>query len=452
MCGIVGVIGKKQWGLYPNHRKAFEDMLYMDALRGEDSTGIFSINKYGNVEWCKEAIPSYYHFKDSPDVNSLLNNAVTRGTAIIGHNRKATMGGTKDDAAHPFVADNIIMVHNGTLRNHNDFGFNHAVDSEIFANVIQKHGFFEALQNINGAFAIAVYDINTKILRLARNGERPLGIVETENAFFFASELFMGWGAAWRHDFKIEKFHDLPMNTVMTFDLSQDVITPTLQEFDPYNTQRGNALKPAEPEKKLPIVAKKQTHLPWPNEAANKEGAGKIITFPKPAKNKDYKKGDFVCFVPEKVISHDSTTHKLEGQHWSTKAKVFCWLPKDTSREEALAWTESTLICATVTSTMDNRQTDMFTIHADEPLNSVAIVSMNGEELNEEQIDKMSDTCIQCKQKFDVNDLYSSYIKVRKNGHIQCTCPTCVDKNLAKNPKWGGLNEKSQSSSVQAGQ
>jgi glucosamine 6-phosphate synthetase-like amidotransferase/phosphosugar isomerase protein len=55
MCGIVAIISKQTNGFRHKDTDLFKQMLYADALRGFDSTGIFGINKYGNLKMIKAA-------------------------------------------------------------------------------------------------------------------------------------------------------------------------------------------------------------------------------------------------------------------------------------------------------------------------------------------------------------------------------------------------------------
>ena len=55
MCGIVGIISKQTSGFRHKDTDLFKQMLYADALRGFDSTGIFGVNKYGNLKMIKAA-------------------------------------------------------------------------------------------------------------------------------------------------------------------------------------------------------------------------------------------------------------------------------------------------------------------------------------------------------------------------------------------------------------
>ena len=55
MCGIVGVITKLENGFTQPQLDAFEYLLYLDVVRGEDSTGVFAVSNLGNVDIVKGA-------------------------------------------------------------------------------------------------------------------------------------------------------------------------------------------------------------------------------------------------------------------------------------------------------------------------------------------------------------------------------------------------------------
>ena len=73
MCGIVSIIAKEKGKLNYKLRTVFETMLFIDTLRGKDSTGIYSVNVHGNVDWAKEASTAQ-EFLASPDVSKILSN------------------------------------------------------------------------------------------------------------------------------------------------------------------------------------------------------------------------------------------------------------------------------------------------------------------------------------------------------------------------------------------
>ena len=64
-------------------------------------------------------------------------------------------------------------------------------DTEVLVEAIAEYGIENALQKINGMFALALWDRRERRLHLARDrfGEKPLFYVERSGAFAFASEL-----------------------------------------------------------------------------------------------------------------------------------------------------------------------------------------------------------------------------------------------------------------------
>ena len=58
MCGIVAIISKTATGFSFKDGDLFKQMLYADALRGFDSTGVFGINKHHNLKMIKSAQPA----------------------------------------------------------------------------------------------------------------------------------------------------------------------------------------------------------------------------------------------------------------------------------------------------------------------------------------------------------------------------------------------------------
>jgi len=169
MCGLVGVAGE----VNITAEKAFRNLLILDSLRGEDSTGIASIKKVdGNVLVAK-ALGDPFQLFDT----KVFDRAV-RGTskAILGHNRYATTGAVTARNAHPFEFNSLVGVHNGTLTNkwsledHKDF----SVDSENLYHHIEKKGLRNAMDVANGAWALVWWDKIEETLNFLRNKERPL--------------------------------------------------------------------------------------------------------------------------------------------------------------------------------------------------------------------------------------------------------------------------------------
>jgi len=202
MCGIVGVAYKNNYGFHKKHVDIFTQLLRVNELRGADSTGIIYVTKDKDFSILKEAQPaSWAHYNIMG--HDLMKAAIREGKVLIGHNRSATVGKVTDEAAHPFVVDNTFaMVHNGTLYGHKTLK-DTDVDSEALAHHLQPFleadeiadGAFEAeLGKINGAYAIVSYSQKQHKVHLMRNSQRPLVLVETNDAYYWASEgLMLMW-------------------------------------------------------------------------------------------------------------------------------------------------------------------------------------------------------------------------------------------------------------------
>lgn len=190
MCGLVAVISSAKNGFTDKEVKAFSDMLYVDALRGEDSTGVFSVSNKNEVVIHKEASHAV-DFMNSSEFSSFKKDLLWKGKIAVGHNRAATKGAVNDKNAHPFVVDDkIILVQNGTYRGCHKHHKDVDVDTEAVAHVVAEHdSISDALKKINAAYALIWYNYLTKTLHCIRNTERPLYIAYTKTGtIFLASE------------------------------------------------------------------------------------------------------------------------------------------------------------------------------------------------------------------------------------------------------------------------
>ena len=55
MCGIIGSFAKNASGFSQKDIDIYTQMLYADAVRGWDATGVFGIDKIGNIDVKKSA-------------------------------------------------------------------------------------------------------------------------------------------------------------------------------------------------------------------------------------------------------------------------------------------------------------------------------------------------------------------------------------------------------------
>lgn len=187
MCGIVGCAGV----IGANEEKLFKQLLIIDSLRGEDSTGIAAVNMSNDVMVAKSIGDPFMLFDTSRGVELFRRS----NRVLIGHNRFATTGKVNRKNAHPFEFDHVVGVHNGTLTNKYDLEDqrNFDVDSEALYNLINKYGPKEAISKARGAWALSWWDSSNKTINFLRNKERPLffTILETGKTIFWASEQWM---------------------------------------------------------------------------------------------------------------------------------------------------------------------------------------------------------------------------------------------------------------------
>jgi len=239
MCGIVGVAGK----IFADEDKIFKDLLYMDELRGKDSTGVVAVAAYsGAMSYHKRAIGAQ-DFLDSKKGSALITQS---NRVLIGHNRWKTKGAVNHQNAHPFHHGHIIGVHNGTLKDQSllpdskEFD----VDSDNIFYSISTLGVEETHRKLHGAFALVWWNSEDKTLNFLRNSERTLYIARKRNqeTIYWASEKFMLMAAMDRRDVIWEDIYALPVNKHLRFtmDVNPNVATnnfkfePIVKELEPY--------------------------------------------------------------------------------------------------------------------------------------------------------------------------------------------------------------------------
>jgi len=242
MCGLIGMISRKDFGFGFKDKAIFEQLLFSDTLRGVDSTGIFGVNKYGNLLAHKTAAPASNALRTAT-FQEFLGKIYTDYKIVMGHNRAATRGATTDENAHPFVEDNICLIHNGTLTSHKQLA-DKEVDSHAICHSLAVKGYEETFKNINGAFALIWYDADTKKLYMARNKERPLHMVMTDDTFYFASELKMLEWILHRNNVVSGKSFFLGVDKTYIWDLDKSkdyqVVDTPKREIKPFNYKDNN--------------------------------------------------------------------------------------------------------------------------------------------------------------------------------------------------------------------
>jgi len=195
MCGIVGYIGNKE--AYPIIIKGLKRLEY----RGYDSAGIMLYDGESmKVSKTKGKVS---------DLEEKSKEISTTGNIGIGHTRWATHGVPNDVNSHPHLSNSgrLAIIHNGIIENYEPlkkelikrgYTFKSDTDTEVLVNLIEdvqkKDGLKLgkavqiALNQVVGAYAIVVFDVNKPDeLVVARLGS-PLAIGIGEDEFFIASD------------------------------------------------------------------------------------------------------------------------------------------------------------------------------------------------------------------------------------------------------------------------
>lgn len=196
MCGIVGYIGKKQ--AYPILIKGLKRLEY----RGYDSAGValISDNKQLNVYKTKGKVADLEAFATHKDIS---------GTVGIAHTRWATHGEPCSLNAHPHFSssERLALIHNGIIENYatlkeklqaKGYVFKSSTDTEVLVQLIeyiQNSNHIDlltavqlALQEVIGAYAIAVLDRDNPDEIVAARKSSPLVVGIGTNEFFLASD------------------------------------------------------------------------------------------------------------------------------------------------------------------------------------------------------------------------------------------------------------------------
>lgn len=183
MCGIVGII-KKDWSktFSKDELGVFKQLLYADALRGWDSTGVIAV-KPGNKVYTKKAATQAINFLHEANKTDIFHNT----SILIGHNRAATKGNISDKNAHPFKENHITLVHNGTLYWHHYLA-NTDVDSHAITIALSKQDKTTVLSSLSGAYALVWYNEKEKRIYFICDDKRPIHALETKEFYVLVSE------------------------------------------------------------------------------------------------------------------------------------------------------------------------------------------------------------------------------------------------------------------------
>ncbi len=194
MCGIIGRVGSGN--AIDTLLSGLENLEY----RGYDSAGVAVQNGTG--------IKVQKRSGKVADLKAALDMDITDGQVGIGHTRWSTHGPPTDENAHPHTdaTSDVAVVHNGIIENYVELKtflathgheFTSETDTEVIPHLIQYYlnkgesneaAFRQALEDLEGSYAVAVMMTGEHVLYAARQGS-PLVVGVEDDAFFLASDV-----------------------------------------------------------------------------------------------------------------------------------------------------------------------------------------------------------------------------------------------------------------------
>lgn len=242
-------------------------MLIYNSVRGMDSTGAASVKRHEVSGKAKMIVAKELGHpfellsitRKNPAVDfPKIIEGVQR--ALLGHCRSATRGSTERRNAHPFVKENIVGTHNGTLdwKTEKDLegglsGERFETDSEKFFSHLDVHGIAETAKLLKkeDQYAFVWYDTRDNTINFLRNSTRP---------FYFAmdkaqEQLF--WSSEFYH--LAAGIQDIPHEDKCIYELPED--HHYSWEIPPLNKKFGKAhVVKREGKKSIPLVTTHHRH------------------------------------------------------------------------------------------------------------------------------------------------------------------------------------------------
>ena len=192
MCGIVGVIGRRDAAPF-----LIEGLRRLE-YRGYDSAGIATLVNGGFAIRRAEG--------KLDRLDALVRANPPKGTVGIGHTRWATHGRPSESNAHPHATTRVAVVHNGIIENYQDLKtelaaagheFETETDTEVVPHLVDHYlalgmdpesAVAEALQKLEGAFALGILCAGRHDLLIAARRGSPLAIGFGEGETILASD------------------------------------------------------------------------------------------------------------------------------------------------------------------------------------------------------------------------------------------------------------------------
>jgi predicted glutamine amidotransferase len=457
MCGLVGVISK-----YPavNRLKKidlFEQMLYVDALRGYHSTGIAVVNNKKDLVTYKRALaaPDFLCTKTFVRIARSMDAQV-----MMGHNRAATHGSVIDANAHPFRHGDITLMHNGTVNNHKSLpeGRQFEVDSDYISYSINEYGVDDTISQLQGAFALVWYNSADGTVNVVKNNKRDLGfaLAEDGKTFIYASEADMIPWIANRNEVVLDDdtwYNEFKNGTLYTIQPDQpsewaerevELYTPPKVHYAGRGRPQNSASNQGSG---LPAVVSGTVSS---SNVLSASRGGSLITPEEAIKKLGYSLGDTIEMSVEEIEDRSSLCimKLLEPSNVPIAAKVNCYYfySEEDGEEEMLlnSFAENKIIRGIIAGCRHNPKFNEFTVYIKD-IDSITSEAQNEEEEEDDTLSPIAmfpgpknrtltavefirlvkEGCCECTGNIDLSD--APHIGWTYDG--QPFCPTCTEKH-----------------------
>jgi len=193
MCGIVGYVGKQEAA------PILVDGLRRLEYRGYDSAGL-AVHDGQKIKVVR-AVGKLRELEKALVASPLI------GTTGIGHTRWATHGRVSETNAHPHVAGDVAVIHNGIIENHMALRAQleakgarvvsdtdteiiaHLVDEQLRAGKDLEAAVRSSLAQVEGAYAIAVSSVKEPAKLIVAKNASPLVLGLGEGETFCGSDI-----------------------------------------------------------------------------------------------------------------------------------------------------------------------------------------------------------------------------------------------------------------------
>ena len=238
MCGIVGALAKR------DITNVLIQGLKRLEYRGYDSAGVAIIDNNGDVQRRRAK-------GKVKNVEALINEQPLSGVCGISHTRWATHGVPSENNAHPHLCNEIGLVHNGIIENHEvlrkqQLEQGHEFDSETDTEVI-VHAVYDqwkpsgdllaavqsTIKKLDGAYALGVIEKGNQNRLIAARKGSPLVIGLGDDEYFIASDVFALLGEAKKFIYLEDgDVADITLAGLTIYDASGNVVTRPINETE----------------------------------------------------------------------------------------------------------------------------------------------------------------------------------------------------------------------------